>query len=147
MRHQSLQAQLRNALALIDASADRNSVIVDALNWQAVRFIITVHTVATGGTCTYSLYESDDSGMSGETAVPGCERAVTDTDDGLTFQLDHVSLSMRYYRVKCNKDGANNVCESAVAELYGPKLTNPTDIAGEVATIRTYAEQGVYAYS
>lgn len=147
MRHLSLQTQVRNALALVDASSDRNSSIADALNWQAIRFRITVHAAASSATCTYSLYGGNASDMSDEVAVPQCERTIGDTDDGLTFELDEVALTKRYYRVKCNKNGVNNVQDSGTYELYGPKLTNPTDIAGEIATVRTYAEQGVYAYS
>lgn len=147
MRHLSLQTQIRRALTLVDASADRNSTIVDAQNWQALRVIVDVHAVASGGTCTYTLYESNAADMSGATAVPNCEKTIGDTDDGLVFQLDHLSPQMRYYRLTCNKNGTNNVQESAVFELYGPKLIAPTDIATEIASVRTLAELGAYTGS
>lgn len=144
MRHLSLQSQTRKALDYADGSADRNGATVDLLNWQALRVTIHVHSVASGGTCTYALYESDDSGMSGETAVPQASKAIVDTDDGLIVQIDHVAPTKRYYRVKADKNGANNVAESAIYELYGPKLTNPTDIATELASVKTIAGTGQY---
>lgn len=145
--HQSASAQLRRALTLASGTADRNGTIVDCLNYQAIRVIIFVGTVDASGACTYKLQEGDVSDMSDGTYVTDCQRAITDADDGLIIELDHTLVTHRYYRVVADKNGAANVQEEAAYELYMPKLIFPSDIAAEVATIRTQAAQGLYSYA
>lgn len=144
--HASASGQLRRALTIDIGSSNRNGEIVDALNYQALRVFVVVGSVAAGGACTYKLIESNAADMSGATDVPDCSRTIGDTDDGLIFELDHTLVTHRYYRLVATKSGGVNIQECAAYELYMPKLIFPTDIAGEVATIRTQGAQGLFSY-
>lgn len=145
--HVSASAQLRRALDLASGTGNRNGNIVDALNYQAIRVLILVGSVDATGGCTYKLTESNAADMSGATDVTDCSRAITDSDDGLIIELDHALVQKRYYRLVATKNGAANVQEEAIYELYMPKLTFPTEISGEVATIRTQAANGLFSYA
>lgn len=145
--HQSASAQIRRALTLSSGTVDRNGTIVDCLNYQSIRCLVLVGTVDATGACTYKLQEGDVSDLSDATDVVDSDRAITDADDGLIIELDHTLVTHRYYRVVADKNGLANVQEEAIYELYMPKLIFPSDISGEVATIRTQAEQGLYSYT
>lgn len=144
MRHITLAAQTRVALALANGNSDRNGVTMDLLNWSGIHVTIHVHSVDAGGACTYKLMESNASDMSGETLVPSCSLTITDTDDGEVFELDHVAPDKRYYRLVADKTGAPNIQESATYQLYEPKLQRTADVTNEVTSLRTIAATGQY---
>lgn len=129
MRNRALTDQDGIALAYVDASADRQSAIVDTLDWQGVKFMIHIHATAASATCTYKLQESDDSGMSGATDVPQATLSITDSVDAQLRVLDYASPQKRYVQLDCNKNGSNNVADSATYSLYGPKVKQTADTA------------------
>lgn len=107
--------------------------IIDRLGYDSLTYLIQTGTLAdAGATWTALLEESDDSGMSGATAVADTDligtealASLTQANDGVCRKLGYVG-SKRYTRLTLTPSGnAGNAPISAMA-LLGMPYSRPT---------------------
>ena len=107
--------------------------IIDRLGYDSLTYLIQTGTLAdAGATWTVLLEESDDSGMSGASAVADADligtealASLTQANDGVCRKLGYVG-SKRYTRLTITPSGnAGNAPISAMA-LLGMPYSRPT---------------------
>lgn len=117
-------------------TADRTSEVIDCLDVEAVRVIIThaaVHDSATYAiTLQHSDAASDQDTLTTGADVYGSSQTVAGTDDNTIRVIDFVPTK-RYYQVTFNKDATNACAESAVVLLQ--MKTRPVTHAGGTSAI------------
>jgi hypothetical protein len=110
--------------------ATLTSEIIDRANFGSLEYVF-ISGAITDGTFTITIYESDDSGMSGEVAVAdadliGTEMAfvgATAADDNTTKKVGYKG-SKRYTRAKIVQTGATTGGYIAAVAIQGhPRVT------------------------
>ena len=120
------------ATALADDTAQVGGII-DKLGFNSLTYVIQTGTLAdAGATFTTLLEESDDSGMSGATAVAdedliGTEAlaSFTQTADGKVFKLGYIGTK-RYTRLTITPSGNGSAAPLAAIALLGHPHSAPT---------------------
>jgi len=77
----------------ITSTGTTNGTIIDTQGFDSVHFIIKVDGYS-GGTYTPLINESDDSGMSGETAVADSELVAIDTDGSAVTSGEEAAVAL-----------------------------------------------------
>jgi hypothetical protein len=96
-------------VVITTGNATLTSEIIDTLGYGSLEFVFA-SGVITDSTFTVTMYESDDSGMSGETAVAdadliGTEPVFVATDDNVLKKVGYKG-NKRYVRAKAVQTGA-----------------------------------------
>jgi hypothetical protein len=116
-----------------NANSDRNSEVIDTLGFE--RCCIVVHF---GGIVTnfvgqlylaHSDTVTDENTLASGANVSTSAVAIADTNDNEVMYIDF-GPSKRYYQLTVDKDATNACAESAIAYLYGAKVTPITTGAG-----------------
>lgn len=101
--------------AILTGNATQTSQIIDRKGYDSLEYLAVAGAV-TDGTWTFTVYESDDSGMSGETAVAaadliglasGVNTFTVATGDANTIKKVGYKGGKRYSRIKAVQTGAS----------------------------------------
>jgi hypothetical protein len=116
--------QIRKALAYASGTADRTGAIIDMANYEWIMAIVTLATIATGGTNSIK-WQQDDAVAGGTMAdLLGTAMTVADNDDDQVFATLLIKPRKRYVRIYIDKD-TSNACAESVVYVLGGKRTLP----------------------
>lgn len=124
------RVKVSRALTLTDVTTATNGDIIDMQGFQSVVFSVHGHGLA-GGTFDATIFESDDSGMSGATAVPsdliiGTLPSFDAATDDNTVQTFGSIGKKRYLRVTLTPTGPSGVNNFSATVTQGNSHTVPT---------------------
>lgn len=96
--------------------ATTNTSSVDTNDCEGVYFVIGISTIASTGTVTVTIQESDDD--SSYSAVTGASIAFADTDDNKLACFDIRNHTKRYLRASIVTATANGTIDLGIAHKY-----------------------------
>ncbi len=133
----STSVKIVSALDYADGSADRTGAIIDMLGYESVLMIVKTAAIAAGGTNSIKAQQGALPAMGDAADLAGTKVDIAADDDNQIFYLDIVRPQERYVRLYVDKDGANNMAESAIYIQYDarfrPVVNNVADlVTGEL---------------
>lgn len=126
--YNTTQASISLAPVSISSDTATNGLIIDTLDgsgvsggFESIAFLTAVGVV-TAGDVTISIFESDDSGMSGEVAVAAANLigAYATLDTSATTNYVGAVITKRYVRAKYTTDNSANLLVQGTAVLGHP---------------------------
>jgi hypothetical protein len=124
------------SVGLIYASgtADRTGATLDMSGFQEVDMIVSLATIAVGGTNSIKAQSDSDSAFGSPQDIVGTAMTIVDDDDGQLFILHLANPPERYVRIYVDKDTSNACAESVLYVQHKPD-TKP--ITNDSATVTT----------
>ncbi len=126
--YDEILTKLAFAPVVIVTDTTTNGIIIDTMGFEAATFDL-VAGIVTLGTVTMAIYESDDSGMAGETAIAGDFLVGAYATLSTTDAINSVGavFQKRYARVKVTSAGVANLAASVTAVLGYPHNASTRD--------------------
>ena len=106
------------------------SSAVDTTGFDAVRFLVVVGAITTGGVQSFKLQQSDDDGAGDSYGdIVGTSQTIADDADDTHVYSDIFRPQKRYLKVVISRATQNATFGGVIAELYEPRTVPVTQTA------------------